>query len=169
MNIAGTGHRHQDLWGYEGYPDSIWTLRRPKTWGSLYHELYVRTHRYIVEHKASAVISGMALGFDTILAAAALAEKIPLWAYIPCPEQDSRWSTGCREIYATLLEKAALIRTCSKSYSAAAMQLRNERMVDDCDLVLACWNGKTSGGTWNCIRYAKKKEVKIHNILKAKI
>ena len=29
-------------------------------------------------------------------------------------------------------------------------------MVDNCDKLLAFWNGEQSGGTWNTIQYAKK-------------
>jgi uncharacterized phage-like protein YoqJ len=36
------------------------------------------------------------------------------------------------------------------------MQKRNEYMVDKCDKLLAVWNG-TTGGTHNCIKYAKSK------------
>ena len=42
-------------------------------------------------------------------------------------------------------------------YHPAKMQKRNEFMVDNCDILIALWNG-TSGGTKNCINYAKKKE-----------
>ena len=38
------------------------------------------------------------------------------------------------------------------------MQKRNMYMVDRADLVLAIWNGEEKGGTWNTIRYARKKE-----------
>ena len=43
------------------------------------------------------------------------------------------------------------------------MQLRNEAMVNDCDLLLALWNG-TSGGTANCIRYANSVKREIRNL-----
>jgi len=35
------------------------------------------------------------------------------------------------------------------------MQTRNIWMVDNCDLVLALWDG-SDGGTGNCIKYANK-------------
>ncbi len=34
------------------------------------------------------------------------------------------------------------------------MDKRNKWMVDNCDLLIAVWNG-TSGGTANCVNYAK--------------
>ena len=35
------------------------------------------------------------------------------------------------------------------------MQKRNEYMVDLADKVIAVWNGST-GGTYNCVKYAEK-------------
>ena len=35
-----------------------------------------------------------------------------------------------------------------------AVQVRNKYMVDNSDMVIACWNGDCIGGTWNTIRYA---------------
>ncbi len=35
------------------------------------------------------------------------------------------------------------------------MQKRNEWMVDNCDMLVAVWDG-TDGGTYNCIDYAKR-------------
>jgi len=40
-------------------------------------------------------------------------------------------------------------------YSIDKMQKRNEWMVDNCDLLIAVWNEDKSGGTYNCIQYAK--------------
>jgi len=36
-------------------------------------------------------------------------------------------------------------------------------MVDNADIVIAVWNGdeKSKSGTWNCIKYARKKGKKI--------
>ena len=40
-------------------------------------------------------------------------------------------------------------------YKPSVMQKRNIYMVDKCDRLMAVWNGKKSGGTYNCIEYAK--------------
>ena len=38
-------------------------------------------------------------------------------------------------------------------------------MVDNCDLLIGCWDGVKKGGTWNCLKYAINlgKEIKIIN------
>ena len=41
------------------------------------------------------------------------------------------------------------------------MQKRNEYMVDNCDLLIACWSGVKKGGTYNCVKYAIKNNKRI--------
>ena len=53
----------------------------------------------------------------------------------------------------------------SNHYHRGCMQLRNQYMVDNSDLVLAIWNGKESGGTWNTIKYARKQGKKIQYLM----
>ncbi len=43
-------------------------------------------------------------------------------------------------------------------------QDRNKVMVDEADVVLAVWSGKTKGGTYACIKYAKSKGKPIYVI-----
>ena len=45
-------------------------------------------------------------------------------------------------------------------YHPYKMQLRNQYMVDNSNIVLAVWNG-SSGGTANCVRYARSKNKEI--------
>ena len=44
------------------------------------------------------------------------------------------------------------------------LQLRNIYMVDNCDLLIAVYNGDITGGTANCVNYAIKKEKEIVTI-----
>lgn len=46
-------------------------------------------------------------------------------------------------------------------YYPLKMQKRNEYMVDNCDILIAVWNGDKKGGTWNCIKYAQQLKKKI--------
>lgn len=101
------------------------------------------------------VITGMALGWDQAVAHACHSLSIPFHAYIPFPSQASLWDPDDRTAYLSLLSKASQIVTCSPDpYAAWKMERRNRRMVMASRLVLACWDG-SSGGTSNCIRYAR--------------
>lgn len=141
MIICGTGHRPNKLGGY----------------GEAAHSKVLETAYRSLEYlKPSEVISGMALGWDTALAEAALGFKIPLIAAAPFKGQESQWPEKSQKEYQRLLSFAdKIVYVTDNGYSPSAMQVRNQWMVDNCDRVLALWNGDQSGGTYNCIKYAK--------------
>ena len=139
MIVAGTGHRPDKLGGYSPHT----TLR----------VLQLAT-TYLQEAKPSVVISGMAQGWDMALAQAAINLGMPFWAYIPFEGQEQVWPAATRLYYKALLEKAERIVVCCPGGSKpASMQIRNQRMVDDCTSVVALWDG-SNGGTSNCVAYA---------------
>lgn len=110
-------------------------------------------------HAPTQVISGMALGWDTALAMAAIAHHIPLIAAVPFVGQESRWPPAQRLRYQKLLRRATEVVVVTEGgYAAWKMQKRNEWMVDRCDVLLALWDG-SSGGTANCLTYARQRHV----------
>ena len=149
MIVAGTGHRPNKLGGYS-------IEARDK--------LTLIAHTYLKTNNAVSVISGMALGWDTALAIAALQLKIPLICSIPFKGQEKMWTPKAKHLYFAILAKAETINyVCEPGFAAYKMQLRNEAMVDGCDILLAMHDG-TTGGTDNCIKYAKKQNTKIINL-----
>lgn len=141
MIICGTGHRPDKLGGYD--VDSK-------------EKLLTFAHSSIKKLRPDRIITGMALGWDMALAYAADAEKIPFTAAIPFKGQEKMWPEGSQKFYHWLLEKAdEVIYVCEEGYAVWKMQKRNEWMVDNCDTVLALWDG-SAGGTGNCIVYANK-------------
>lgn len=139
MIVAGTGHRPDKLGGYDPH-----TIRKVLTFAE-------NTLRH---YQPSTVITGMAQGWDMALAQAAINLNIPFHAYIPFTGQELVWPSATRLYYKALLTHAQHVIVCSPGgYSKAAMQTRNQRMVDNCELLLALWNG-SAGGTGNCIAYA---------------
>lgn len=108
-------------------------------------------------------ISGGAIGVDMDFAEAVLALRnsqfpnIHLEIAVPCQGQDLKWRTADKERYRTILEKANKVTILSEHYTRFCMQKRNEYMVNNSDLVLAFWNDETTGGTYNTISYAKRK------------
>lgn len=141
MVIAGTGHRMSKLGGYNN---------------ESFLSLVSVAENWLRENKPTKVISGMAQGWDQALAQAAINCKIPFIAAVPFEGQETRWSERGQRYFKKLLANAESITyVCDNGYSPHKMQIRNEWMVDNCDLVLAMWDG-TNGGTGNCVKYAKK-------------
>ena len=144
MIIAGTGHR----------PDKIKDASK----------VAERCIKHLEELKPEFVITGMAIGFDTILAESCVHLNIPFKAYVPCQGQENLWRPADQRKYLRLLEKAQdFILVSDGDYAPWKMHKRNERMVNDADLILAYWDGST-GGTGNCIIYATRKNKRIVNI-----
>lgn len=140
MIVAATGHRPDKLGGYSK---------------QVYNRLIDLAKSEISIIGASRVLCGMALGFDMAVADAAIELNIPFVAYIPFIGQEKRWPKSSQDHYNTLLSLAeSKVIVCDGGYSPEKMNLRNEAMVNNCDVLLALWNGSSSG-TGNCIKYAK--------------
>jgi len=74
------------------------------------------------------------------------------------------WPESSQKEYKRLLAKAKeVVTVCEGAYSPHKMQLRNQYMVDRCDVLIAVWDG-TPGGTGNCVGYAKKQGKEIFRI-----
>ena len=59
------------------------------------------------------------------------------------------------------MEKAARVVNIFKKWTAGGDALRDRRMIDDCDVLLAVWDGVRVGGTWDAIKYAKEQRKQI--------
>jgi uncharacterized phage-like protein YoqJ len=118
-------------------------------------ELYNRNFRHF--------ICGMAKGCDFYFAEAVLALRdihpdVSLEAAIPCPSQADRWAWAYQQRYQRLLSQCDEQHLVSQIYSPNCMQRRNEYMVDNSSLLLACFAGVPSG-TMNTILYAQRQGV----------
>lgn len=148
MILSGTGHRPNKLGGYG-------IAARLKV-----HDIAVKA---LEEMKPQAVISGMALGWDTALAEASFVLDIPLIAAVPFEGQESMWPHLSQQKYQSMLRRASEVKyICDPGYAPWKMQVRNEWMVDHSHGVIALWDG-SEGGTGNCIRYAQKVGKPIYN------
>jgi uncharacterized phage-like protein YoqJ len=153
MILAGTGHRPKYLpCRYnENHP---WLI-----------SLKNKIREKLDELRPSAVISGVAIGFDTWLAQSALDLKIPLWCYIPFPEQGSKWPGDSKKIYKELLDKCEKSVILSPNYSTECFFTRDKAMVNDADKIIALWNpDMQSGGTYYTVQYTLKKKKEVINL-----
>lgn len=126
--------------------------------------------RDFLEHQLSLhpdllVISGGALGVDQYAAKICIDLDIPFKLILPFPVAvlTSRWSNNCREYLRYLMHHAEKTSYIQQEFSMAGYQRRNEVMVNHCNLLCAVFNG-SSGGTANCINYARSVGTAIHII-----
>jgi len=106
-------------------------------------------------------ISGMALGADQLFAMCAIAVRdagypSKITAAVPFKGQENAWPAASKIKFGQILEQCdETVYVSDPGYTAWKMQVRNQWMVDRADTVLAIWSGKMSGGTYNCIEYAR--------------
>ena len=100
---------------------------------------------------------GLALGFDTycfrILFLLKNKYKIKLVGCEPFEDQCAKWSEEDKKIYRLMCSFCDERVVISKEYTAGCMMKRNRYMVDNADVVLA-YLKKSSGGTYNTVKYA---------------
>lgn len=131
MKIALTGHRPERLKGHET-EISNWINEQLKT--QEYTEAY----------------SGMAQGADQIFADSALNNNISLICCFPYRRK------FFHEKEIEIMDKAKDIRFISEEYSKQSFWIRDKYMVDNCDVLLAIWDGIEKGGTWITVQYARR-------------
>lgn len=154
MIVAITGHRPDKLGGYD--------IPNPT-----YNHVMRCLDDVLLELRPSRVLTGMALGVDQWMAELCLFNQVPITAAVPFEGFESVWPPASQEKVRNLLTQAAKppnnVRIiCDPGYQAWKLQRRNEWMVEHSDLLVAIFDG-TSGGTDNCIRYARtrNKQVRI--------
>ena len=110
------------------------------------------------EHPEITLVSGMALGVDTMFAEIGLKLGIPVIAFVPFKAQAQRWPKQAQKHYNDLLNKVMTTITVCKEYSNAAYFKRNDAMVHASNACLAIWDGST-GGTMHAVHSAQKKGI----------
>jgi uncharacterized phage-like protein YoqJ len=147
--LAGTGHRPDKLGGYGADVST---------------RLIDLARAALMKYRPDEVVCGMALGWDTALALAAIELGIPLTAAVPFEGQERTWRPEQQQLFRSILARATEVVVVSPGgYAIWKMQVRNEWMVDRATGVLALWNG-SGGGTGNCIQYARARQVEIVNL-----
>ena len=132
MRIAVTGHRPKRLKGQQ---------KEVKKWLS----------EQLDKYECTEAISGMAQGADQIFAQVAVEKDVPLTCCYPYRK------SFFHQEEQKILNKAEDIKFISEAYTGNRVYwFRDKYMVDNCDLLLAVWDGIKSGGTWLTINYAQK-------------
>jgi len=158
--IGVTGHRPSKLAKQNCYSDE--TLKK----------LTRLAYQNLKKLQPNKVITGMALGWDTGVAIAALLLNIPVVAAVPFDGQESRWPPDAQRRYRRLLEKiensgGEVVIVSEGQYSPKKMLLRDEYIVGNSNILIALWNGKKSGGTYHTVSYARQQNVETVNLWKS--
>ena len=155
MIFSVTGHRPDKLLNYGEKAE-----RRLK-------EFAITVVKELTFRPTDKMITGMALGWDTAIAEACIELNIPFIAAVPFKGQEGKWPEQSQKKYRELLTKASEIKyVCEDGYAAWKMHKRNSWMVDNSEAVIALWNGDETGGTANCVNYAREKGKEIYNFWK---
>lgn len=159
ISISLTGHRPKKLAGYDLNNDYYNRLRQ---------QLINIIERALRKYQIVECHSGMALGADTVWTQAIVKcqekygkNRIRFVAEIPDKNQPSRWINKIdRDRWKKLLGYADEIRqyadqNIGRSYSYILNQ-RNIGMIKNCDVLIAVYDGISTGGTANAVRDAIK-------------
>lgn len=167
VRIAFTGHRPDKLgFGYNVNDKRYDPLKQAV--------VDVLESIYLIDGDITEAYTGGALGFDWIAYDILGVMRSHGWRglsilAVPFAQQDANWTEYDADTYRRMKLRADKIvyvdevegyqpkNNAIGVYSGAKMYLRNMYMVDNADVVIACWDGIEKGGTWNCVDYALKK------------
>lgn len=144
MKIALTGHRPERLGLPKDELDDKWDAIN--CW---IQTTYKQLHDIDSDIE---VLCGMASGSDIRFGMSlAFIDGVKLHCVLPCKEYNSN-----HKYYATLKYVANKWTELSEEFYRGCDNVRDQYMVDNCDVLLAIWDGNKSGGVWSTIRKAKK-------------
>ena len=163
--VSFTGHRPDKISGWKVWPATIEKSVR----GAL--------REAIVEAStegAEVFNSGAAPGVDlwaadeilTLRADGRLAPTTQLRLLLPYPRFADSFDTSERELYNSVVERMAEgdeVVAVSEHYHPGCYNLRNDRLADECDLMIAYYEGSV-GGTRYTLGRARKQGCTIRNI-----
>ncbi len=108
---------------------------------------------------------GMAVGTDFAFAEIVRSLGYSLHAYMPFKGFGSTWPQSQQDKLREYLEYADVVKYVSEPpFYKWKMIVRDKVMVEDTSLVIAVWDGREEGGTYQTVEYAKKLELPIWNI-----
>ena len=119
-------------------------------------------------------ISGMAYGADLdfadmVLDYRSMDKEILLEAALPYPVDLAKLFLDKDNEKSSILRDCDYIKFVSPNYYRGCMHKRNRYMVDKSDILLAIWNEKYDGGTWDTIKYAQKQGKTVKYIMLSEI
>ncbi len=131
-------------------------------------DLVRRAIEFAYESGCRTFLTGGALGFDTLAAKEVIRFKlyhpdVRLSIILPCKNQSDSWSPSQISIYEYTLANADTIEYISDEYTSSCMRMRNQRLADLCDLMIAYVSRPYSGAA-QTVRMASNAGKTIYNL-----
>lgn len=101
------------------------------------------------------LFQGMAKGVDQLAASVAFKNRV---AYVAVRPWAGHKVGPHYDLVLQHATKVVVLDDAIKYPGPWVYMKRNEYMVDRSNFLIAVWDGKTSGGTYSCVKYALKKE-----------
>lgn len=118
--------------------------------------------------KPSRVITGLAIGFDTVVGIACVDLQIPFTAAVPFDDQPNLWSSAQKKVYYNLLQKADVVWKPTTGVGNQRYFIRNNYIVDNATTVMGFVVPGRSGGseyTWEYAATKQKTRVNVYDLL----
>ena len=114
-------------------------------------------------------MSGAARGFDTIAAEIVISLRevypwIRLIVVLPCADQAVHWSPEEHVRWENIVHNSDHVETMARTFDRGCMFRRNRYLVDNADMLLAAYDGVSSGGTAMTLDNARKCSVKVRRL-----
>lgn len=140
--VGVTGHRPEKFGGYQ--------------WNPMHAKIHGELRRMFLYLRPGYIITGMAQGVDQWSAEICVELGIPFIAAVPFVGQEMGWPSNSQAKYRNLLARAYSVYTVSPGgYANSKLFERNKWIVNNCQKLVAVWNGFADGGTAHCVSYAK--------------
>ena len=158
--VAFTGHRPEKLpWG-----------NNDNSADALMYKFRLREAlEYLIGVGYVNFMSGAARGFDTIAAEIVISLRevypwIRLTVVLPCADQAAHWSSEERARWENIVHNSDHVETMARTFDRGCMFRRNRYLVDNADMLLAAYDGVSSGGTAMTLDNARKCGVKVRRL-----
>ena len=130
--------------------------------------LIMRAISYAYDNGVRTFFTGGALGFDTLAARQVILFKmshpdVRLHLISPCVTQADNWSHSQRESYDFILKHSDHVEYVSDEYKNGCMQIRNRRLVEECDMMVV-YLSRQNSGTGQTVRIAEKMGKTVFNL-----
>lgn len=111
------------------------------------------------------VITGMALGYDLLVAEVCIELDIPFIAALAFSGQELQWSKKQQNRFHNILGCASeIVVTCEGDFANYKYLKRDEWIAEQCDVLLSYWSGKENTGTHYTMKEAIKRNKPVKNI-----